>query len=41
MVDGTTKCLGAFKNEREAAKVYNAAAVEHYKQFAKLNVFED
>jgi hypothetical protein len=33
--------LGVFVNEREAAQAYNAAAVLHYKEFAKLNVFED
>ena len=29
--------LGLFVNEREAAEAYNTAAVEHYKEFAKLN----
>jgi hypothetical protein len=33
------KCihLGLFESEREAAESYNAAALEHYKEFAKLN----
>ena len=33
------KCihLGFFESEREAAEAYNAAAVEHYKEYAKLN----
>ena len=31
------KNLGLFESEREAAAVYNAAAVEHYREFAKLN----
>ena len=33
--------LGLFANEKEAAESYNAAAVEHYKEFAKLNTFND
>jgi hypothetical protein len=33
--------LGNFTDEREAGEAYNAAAVEHYKEFAKINVFED
>ena len=35
------KNLGVFTNEREAAEAYNAAAVEFYKEFAKLNTFID
>ena len=31
------KNLGYFDNEREAAEVYNAAAVKFYKEFARLN----
>ena len=41
MVDGKVKYLGLYNDEREAAEVYNKAALEHYKEFAKLNVFED
>ena len=41
MVDGATKHLGLFENEREAAEAYNVAAVEFYKEFARLNIFED
>ena len=33
--------LGSFTSEKEAAAAYNAAAIEHYKEFARLNVFED
>ena len=33
--------LGSFTSEKEAAEAYNAAAAEHYGNFAKLNVFED
>ena len=33
--------LGVFVNEREAAEAYNVAAVEFYKEFARLNIFED
>ena len=36
-----TVFLGYFANEREAGIAYNLAAVEHFKQFANLNVFED
>ena len=41
LLPGKQLHLGYFTSEREAAKVYNAAAVLHYKEFAKLNVFED
>ena len=40
-VDNVKLHLGLFNIEREAAEAYNAAAVEHYKKFAKLNVFSD
>ncbi len=33
--------LGCFASEREAAESYNAAALEFYKTFARLNKFED
>ena len=33
--------LGFFTSEREAAKIYNAAAVLHHTNFAKLNKIED
>ena len=33
--------LGIYSSEREAAEVYNAAAIEHYGDFAKLNKFDD
>ena len=36
-----TVFLGYFANEREAGMAYNMAAVKYFKQFAKLNVFED
>jgi hypothetical protein len=40
-ITGKDKYLGYFTSEREAAEAYNAAAVEHYKEFARLNEFED
>ena len=33
--------LGSFINEKEAALAYNAAAVLYYKNFARLNIFDD
>ena len=36
-IDGKEKRLGYFTDEREAAEAYNAAAIEHYGVFAKLN----
>jgi hypothetical protein len=41
LLPGKPLHLGCFTNEREAAESYNIAAVKYYKQFAKLNVFED
>ena len=35
------KNLGYYETEREAAEAYNAAAVLHYKNFARLNTFND
>ena len=32
--------MGYFDDEKEAAKAYNEAAVEHFEEFTKLNVFE-
>ncbi len=36
-VDNVKHHLGLFASEREAAEVYNAAAVLHFKKYAKLN----
>ena len=36
-VDGVYKNMGLFEIEKEAAAAYNAAAVEFYKKFARLN----
>ena len=41
MIEGRNRHLGFFQYEREAAESYNATAVEHYKESAKLNEFED
>ena len=35
------KNLGYYETEREAAETYNKAAIEHYKEFARINIFED
>jgi hypothetical protein len=40
-VNSKLQHLGIFTNERDAAEAYNAAAVEFYKEFAKLNEFND
>ena len=39
--NGKAKHLGVFVNEREAAEAYNAAAIEHFGVFARLNKFND
>jgi hypothetical protein len=36
-VQGVYKNLGLFEIEKEAAEVYNAAALKFYKKFARLN----
>jgi hypothetical protein len=36
-VGGRTKIVGRFDNKIDAALAYNAAAIEHYGEFAKLN----
>ncbi len=36
---GHNQHLGSFASEREAAEVYNAAARELHKEYAKLNIF--
>ena len=36
-INGTVVNLGSFVEEKEAAAVFNAAALVHYKKFAKLN----
>ncbi len=40
-LDTGNKYLGKFKEELEAAKAYNEAAVLHYGEFARLNIIED
>lgn len=35
--DGKSRYLGGFSSEEEAAKVYDAAALKHFKAFARLN----
>ena len=40
-INGKQTYLGLFYNEREAAKFYNTAALEHFGIFAKLNEIED
>ena len=41
LVNRKVKTLGRYLSEREAAETYNTAAAEHYKEFAKLNIFSD
>ncbi len=36
-INGTVVNLGSFVDEKEAAAAFNAAALVHYKKFAKLN----
>lgn len=36
-IDGKTICLGCFKSDEEAARAYDAKAVEVFGQFAHLN----
>ncbi len=38
-INGKNKSLGTFKNEIDAAKAYNEAAIIHHKEFANLNKF--
>ncbi len=40
-VNGKAVFLGYFANEREAGLAYNLAAVKYFKNFAKLNIFDD
>lgn len=39
-VDGKTLYLGSYKTARDAAAAYNAAAVKHHGQYARLNDLE-
>lgn len=39
-VDGKTKGLGRFAEEADAALAYNAAAIEAWGEFARLNIVE-
>ena len=41
LANGKVKTLGRYHIEREAAEVYNAAAIEKFCEFAKLNIFDD
>ena len=40
-IEGKRKNLGFFTDEQEAAAVFNKAAAEFYKEYRKINVFED
>ncbi|WP_371417778.1 HNH endonuclease [Roseivivax sp. THAF197b] len=35
--DGKQKFLGTYKSEEEAARAYDAAAIRHHGEFARLN----
>ncbi len=37
MIDGSEKHLGYYKNEEDAARAYNVAALRYFKEFARLN----
>lgn len=39
--DDARYCLGRFNDEKEAARAYNAKALELYGEFAKINEIED
>jgi len=39
-INGKSTSLGYFKTEKDAAKIYNEAAKEHFKEFANLNILE-
>ena len=40
-ITGRVVNLGGFEHQRDAAEVYNAAALQHFKEYAKINVFDD
>jgi hypothetical protein len=40
-IEGRRTNLGFFTDEKEAAAVFNKAAAEFYKEYRKINVFED
>ncbi len=39
-INGKQTYLGYFEDEREAAEAYNTAAIEHFGNFAKINIIE-
>ena len=41
MIDGKRKEIGHFKDEKEAARAYNLAAIEHFGEFAWVNEIQD
>ena len=40
-IEGKRTNLGFYTDEKEAAQVFNKAAIEHYGEFARLNEFSE
>ena len=40
-IEGKRTNLGTYTDEKEAAQVFNKAAIEHYGEYARLNEFSE